>query len=128
MRAARHIPVLMAVALASPPALAAEQFACTLREGCGTSECGGDVVIRAILSPAATGWKLVLDDTTIGSFVEFDSSDTARHFVSRDIDPDAGAAGLLSIFAKGEAFLSLHGNFMTPAAQTYTGRCTLETS
>ena len=112
----------------APPALAAEQFACTLREGCGTSDCGGDVVIRAILSPAATGWKLVLDDTTIGSFVEFDSSETARHFVSRDIDPDAGAAGLLSIFAKGEAFLSLHGNFMTPAAQTYTGRCTLETS
>ena len=119
----------LAPALALMPSLlAAEQFTCTFDKGCGTSDCGADAPFSASLAPAPTGWVLVMKDETLGTFTEFDSSETARHFVSSDIDPDAGAAGLLSIFANGAAFLSLHGNFMTPSAQTHTGRCTLETS
>lgn len=113
---------------AGSPALAAEQFTCSFNEGCGTADCGADAPFDATLVPAATGWTLALDNETLGHFTEFDSNETARHFVSDDIDPDAGAAGLLSIFANGAAFLSLHGNFMTPSAQTHTGQCTKELS
>ena len=127
MRMRLHIFAAL-LALVPGIAAAAEQFTCSFTEGCGTFDCGADAPFNATLVPGATGWVLMLKDETIGTFTEFDSSEAARHFVSSDIDPDAGAAGLLSIFKDGTAFLSLHGDFMTPSAQTHSGQCTLEVS
>ena len=109
-------------------AAATDQYTCALREGCGTSDCGGDAKLSATLDRVAEGWQLSSNGDVAWHFSEIGQGTGARHFVSTDIDAEAGAAALLTIFDSGTAYLSLHGTFLVPLAETYTGQCALETS
>ena len=106
---------------------AASSYTCAFNEGCGTADCGADAAITATLEASDDGWHLHTQSEVAGTFTEIANESTARHFVSTDIDPDAGAAALLTIFDTGVAMMSLHGTFVTPMGQTYSGECTAET-
>ena len=128
MTLSRRLSALTLICLALPVAGAAQSaLSCTLNAGCGTSDCGADAEISATLESSGDGWRLRSNSEIAGSFREIGAAPGTRHFVSTDIDPDAGAAALLSVFDDGRALLSLHGTFMVPTAETYGGRCTAET-
>ena len=116
------------LALTASAALAAEPYRCTLAKGCGTSDCGSDAPVEATLTPTREGWVLESASDIAGTFAEIMGDGEARHFVSVDIDEDANAVALLSLFEGGAAFLSIHGPFLAPSAGTYSGQCTRETS
>jgi hypothetical protein len=118
---------LLAAAALPVAGVAATALSCTLNAGCGTSDCGADAEISATLEPSGDGWILRSNSEIAGRFSEIGETSGTRHFVSTDIDPDAGAAALLSVFANGVALLSLHGTFMVPTGEIYNGRCTAET-
>ena len=80
------------------------------------------------MTPTREGWVLESASDIAGTFAEIMGDGEARHFVSVDIDEDANAVALLSLFEGGAAFLSIHGTFLAPSAGTYSGQCTRETS
>jgi hypothetical protein len=109
-----------------------QAIACALNEGCGTVDCGGQEAILSVdLAPAeeADGWVLRSNGDIAGKFREIETpAGTAKHLVSTDIDPEAEAAALLSIFPDGEAVLTVHGAFPSLGTSSWVGQCELDLS
>jgi hypothetical protein len=111
--------LLPAALLAAAPA-AAEGFACRFESGDGGAR------IEARLALSGETWRLsMLGESLAARPVDLDGAG-ARHFVVAPVDTMAKAAALLSIFEDGSALLTIHGDFLGPAAVTRTGTCMRE--
>ena len=119
MRRPTLLRLLPAALLAAGPA-AAESLACSF----ATSDGGPS--IDAQLIPPGESWQLtVLGESFPAEPVAMPGAGVA-HFVVAPVDPMAGAAALLSVFADSTAILTVHGDFLGPAAVTRTGTCMKE--
>jgi len=118
----------LSVALASlaMPVLALERFECAFTRECvGTDRPCKDVDYSGlVLERRADGWHLWGQDETDFWLAPVPGGDDEfRSWISTTLDPDTRAAALLSVFGDGQAFLSMHGIFMTPEETTQTGTC-----
>ncbi len=116
---------------AAMPALAQAQarYQCEFRRECiGTERPCGEVAHTGLaLERRADGWHLWgSDETDFWLAPVPGGDDELRSWISTTLDPDTQTAALLSVFGDGQAFLSLHGIFLTPEVTLQTGTCRRE--
>lgn len=108
------------------------RYACAFPVECSgaTRPCADGQGLTAELRRDATGWVLQLDEKTAAHFRPVTpaqpGSDALFTLISTDSDPAAGAVTLLSLAGNGQAFMSTHGVFLSPAVVTHIGTCRAE--
>ena len=116
-----------ALLAAAAPVAANEVFSCEFNIECIGADrpCVAKVPLSAQLAHVSgDGWALHAEDEDTVTFSELpDGSTQMRRFLSLNSDSDAEAVSLLSIFEDGQAYLSIHGIFLSPGFVTHKGTC-----
>ena len=103
------------------------RYVCNFARQCSGTErpCEDVEFDNLVLEKDDDGWHLWgSDETWFGFTPVHGGSDELLSWVSNDIDPSAQATALLSVAGNGQAFLSIHGVFLTPEIIVQTGTCT----
>lgn len=126
VRAFTFATAAAALATASPVA-ANEVFICEFNIECIGADrpCVAKVPLSAQLAHVSGDrWALQAEEEETVMFTELpDGSPQMHRFLSLNSDTDAEAVSLFSVFDDGQAYLSIHGIFLSPGFVTHKGTC-----
>lgn len=120
---------LLSGLLLAGPSTAETQFSCVFEMECSGADqpCKQIEPLILMLAEQENIWGLQGADGAVMAFVPVESeSEGVFTLLAANSDPDASATSILSLFEGGQAILTTHGEFLTPAAVTQVGTCQTE--
>jgi len=100
-------------------------YICEFNMECpGGEDCAETDAITLRIQQQDTGWTMEAAGQTAITLSKLPSKSAGMlSFLAENTDPAAAAVSILSIFEKGQAFMSTHGIFLTPGFVTHIGTC-----
>lgn len=107
----------------------ADRYVCTFPTECvGAHSCIDSAEPeRTVLDSQGDTWTMTGADGSVLTFQPVaGASEELLSLVAAEADADAGAVALFSLSRSGQAFVTLHGIFLTPEVVTHIGICKAE--